>query len=205
MNDERNDEYSNRNTGINALAAAIVQQAYDDIVVNGIYLEMSKKGIKEHKHNSVGIYNAERHMRDAVNFFSSSLHEIFADIDGKMFLAKSEKDIASGVKERITDWYLTPIKKRKQLISNAGDDAERVRREIERRMDQIEGMPDGNDKTIVKMYFVDGKRMQRIMPTIGIPYGNAKKAKRMAFTIFFDMYLDGIADYSIFEIGGKND
>ena len=43
MNDERNDEYSNRNTGINALAAAIVNQAYDDIVVSGIYLEMAKK------------------------------------------------------------------------------------------------------------------------------------------------------------------
>ena len=47
--------------------------------------------------------------------------------------------------------------------------------------------------------------MQKIMLTIGIPYGNAKKAKRMAFTRFFDMYLDGISDYSIFEIGGKND
>ena len=204
MNDERNDEYSNRNTGINALAAAIVNQAYDDIVVSGIYLEMAKKGIEEYKHTSVGIYNAKKNYRDAVNFFGSPWQRMLADIDGKMFLAKAEKDIVSGVKERITDWYLTPIKKRKQLTSNAGDD-ESVRNEIEMRIDQIEGMPDGNDKTIVKMYFVNGKRMQRIMPTIGIPYGNAKKAKRKAFTRFFDIYLDGISDYSIFEIGGKND
>ena len=91
------------------------------------------------------------------------------------------------------------------LINNAGDDADGIRLEIERRMNQIETMPDGNDKTIVRMYFVQGKRMQKIMPTIGIPYGNAKKAKRMAFARFFDMYLDGISDYSIFEIGGKND
>ena len=205
MNDERSDEYSNRNTGINALAAAIVNQAYDDIVVSGIYLEMAKKGIEQYKHTSVGIYNAEKNYRDAVKFFGSPWQRMLADIDGKMFLEKAEKDIDAGVKEWLTDWYLTPIKKRKQLISNAGEDAERVREEIERRIDQIEGMPDGNDKTIVKMYFVNGKRMQRIMPMIGIPYGNAKKAKRKAFTKFFDMYLDGISDYSIFEIGGKND
>ena len=204
MNDERNDEYSNRNTGINALAAAIVNQAYDDIVVSGIYLEMAKKGIEQYKHTSVGIYNAEKNYRDAVKFFNSPWQRMLADIDGKMFLAKAEKDIDAGVKERLTDWYLTPIKKRKQLISNARDD-ESVRNEIKRRMDQIEGMTDGNDKTIVKMYFVNGKRMQRIMPTIGIPYGSEKKKKRKAFTRFFDMYLDGISDYSIFEIGGKND
>lgn len=205
MNDERNDEYSNRNTGINALAAAIVNQAYDDIVVSGIYIEMAKKGIEKYKHTSAGIYNAEKNYRDAVKFFGSPWQRMLADIDGKMFLAKAEKDIASGVKERVVDWYLTPIKRRKMLINNAGDDADGIRLEIERRMNQIETMPDGNDKTIVRMYFVQGKRMQKIMPTIGIPYGNAKKAKRMAFTRFFDMYLDGISDYSIFEIGGKND